>query len=187
MKVVIFILFAVVPDLVFSSRSIEFTNRCQEDIWIAPLTNNQGPILAPGIKKISRGSSFSYQIPNGGWGGRFWPKMGCDGSGNSCRVGQSVPPCPSTGCQPPAETKVEFFFPRLGDGKDVWYDISLVDGYSIAAEITPSKIQGTCTKTNCALSLNKCPNENEVGDLRVVSGGRTTMCLSPCKKWNYPA
>lgn len=178
----------ILPSVVLSSRTIRFSNRCNEDIWISPLTNAQGPTLSPGIKHIRQGSHFSYNIPNNGWGGRFWPKMGCDGSGNNCQVGQSVPPCPRGGCDPPAETKVEFFFPPLGQRNDVWYDISLVDGYSIAAEIIPSKTGGSCTRTNCRLSLNSCPrNEGEVGDLRVRKNGKTVQCLSPCKRWNYPA
>lgn len=115
-------------------------------------------------------------------GGRFWPKSGCDNNGINCEVGQSVSPCPQGGCQPPAETKVEFFFPPSGNGQDVWYDISLVDGYSLAAEIVPSVQQGSCTTTRCAVSLGSCPtNENDVGDLRVIKNGQTVQCLSPCK------
>lgn len=142
-------------------------------------------------------------------GGRFWPKSGCDGSGQNCQVGQSVSPCGRNGCDPPAETKVEFFFPRSGDNGNVWYDISLVDGYSLPVEIVPSIQQGSCKTTKCAMSLNSCPtNENNVGDLRVIKNGRTVQCLSPCKskynpstkmkdfmkyfstfytEWNYPA
>lgn len=48
--------------------------------------------------------------------GRFWPKQGCDGSGQNCQVGQSIAPCGRTGCDPPAETKVEFFFPAMNQG-----------------------------------------------------------------------
>lgn len=42
-------------------------------------------------------------------------------------------------------------------------------------------------RTNCHLSLDKCPtNEAHVNDLRVNVGGKVVGCLSPCKKWNYP-
>lgn len=136
-------------------------------------------------------------------GGRFWPKSGCDGSGHNCEVGQSVDPCnPGKlkffflvfvrcsnefhssigGCDPPAETKVEFFFPPAGDPGDVWYDVSLVDGYSLPAEIVPSVQVGSCVTTNCHISLASCPtNEDHVGDLRLVRNGRTIKCLAPCK------
>lgn len=119
--------------------------------------------------------------------GRFWPKQGCDANGQNCEVGQSIDPCNAGGCDPPAETKVEFFFPPSNDWGDVWYDISLVDGYSLPVEIIPSVQQGTCRTTDCNLHLSSCPrNEMHVGDLSVSRNGREIMCLSPCKRWNYP-
>jgi hypothetical protein len=121
------------------ARQIKFENRCGKEIWVSPLTNNQGPPLPGGVVRLGNGGSHSYNIPDGGWGGRFWPKTGCDGSGQSCEVGQSVPPCPAGGCQPPAETKVEFFFPQTGKSENVWYDVSLVDGYSLSAKIEPNR------------------------------------------------
>jgi len=170
------------------ARQISFTNKCSFPIWVSPLTNDNGAPLPDGIVRVNQGTAHTYQIPNGGWGGRFWPKSGCDANGQNCEVGQSVAPCPAGGCQPPAETKVEFFFPPLGNGNDVWYDVSLVDGYSLPAQIVPSSQGGSCVTTNCALSLDACPtNENDVGDLRVIKNGRTVQCLAPCKKWNYPS
>lgn len=35
--------------------------------------------------------------------------------------------------------KVEFFFPPSGDSRPSFYDISLVDGYSMPSEIVPVK------------------------------------------------
>lgn len=119
-------------------------------------------------------------------GGRFWPKSGCDHTGHNCEAGQSVDPCNPGGCDPPAETKVEFFFPPVNDPYDVWYDVSLVDGYSLPAEIIPSVQQGSCVSTKCAVSLDACPtNEAHVGDLRVIRNGRTIKCLAPCKSKFY--
>lgn len=116
--------------------------------------------------------------------GRFWPKTGCDDSGQNCESGQSVDPCNEGGCDPPADTKVEFFFPPSGDPGAVWYDVSLVDGYSLAAEIVPSIQQDSCIPTHCALSFDLCPqDENDVGNLQVRSkdGSRVIYCLAPCK------
>jgi len=76
----------------------------------------------------------------------------------------------------------------LGDPRQTWYDVSLVDGYTLPAVIVPSQQGGSCVTTNCAISLNSCPtNEAGIGDLRVIRNGRTVQCLSPCKKWNSPA
>jgi hypothetical protein len=172
------------------SRQIEFTNKCGYPLWVNPLTNAEGPQLGPGIVRVENGASTTYQIPDSGWGGRFWPKSGCDSSGHRCEVGQSVDPCGNdhnVGCDPPAETKVEFFFPPANDPYDVWYDVSLVDGFSLPAEIVPSVQQGSCITTNCHVDLNHCPtNEYNVGDLRVQRNGRIVQCLAPCKRWNYP-
>ncbi|XP_021955579.1 glucan endo-1,3-beta-glucosidase [Folsomia candida] len=187
---VVRIIFSILAVIVAGAhcRQITFNNRCGRDIWISPLTNGNGAPLPDGIRRLSNSGSYTYQIPNGGWGGRFWPKTGCDGSGQNCEVGQSMPPCPAGGCQPPAETKVEFFFPRTGAADSVWYDVSLVDGYSLPAEIVPSRQGGSCVTTHCSMSLDACPSgENHVGDLRVWKGGRVAMCLAPCKKWNYPS
>jgi hypothetical protein len=124
------------------ARQITFTNKCGYKLWIAPLTNAQGPVLPPGIMGLDNGQTGTYQIPNSGWGGRFWPKSGCDADGEYCEVGQSVAPCDG-GCDPPAETKVEFFFPGDDVPGAVWYDVSLVDGYSLPVEIVPdSQVKG---------------------------------------------
>jgi len=187
MKLIYLLLLVALSMSWTESRDINFVNKCGYDIWINPLTNAQGPQIAGGIAKIANGGQFTYRIPDSGWAGRFWPKSGCNAQGYNCNVGQSVAPCLPGGCDPPGETKVEFFFPPVGGSSNVWYDISLVDGYSLAAEIVPSVQQGSCVTTQCRISLNHCPtNEDNVGDLRVIKNGRTVQCLSPCKKWNYP-
>jgi len=127
-----------------AARTINFKNSCPQTLWVSPLTNADGPPPAEGIVQLTSGASGVYTIPDAGWGGRFWPKSGCDGSGHNCEVGQSMPPCLPNGCDPPAETKVEFFFPAASDtAGQVWYDISLVDGYSLPAQIIPSVIVST--------------------------------------------
>lgn len=121
-----------------ADRRITFKNRCSQAVWISPLTNAQGAPIG-NIQKLNQQQEYSYIVPDSGWGGRFWPKTGCDGSGQNCQVGQSIPPCPSNGCQAPAETKVEFFYPEVDSRSTVWYDVSLVDGYSLPMEIKPSQ------------------------------------------------
>lgn len=133
-----FILLALVS-IALAERRIAFKNRCKEPIWISPLTSKNGPGLAGGIKRLAPNAQTVYSIPDSGWKGRFWPKTGCDGSSQNCKVGQSVPPCPAGGCQPPAETKIEFFYPPTGDTRTIYYDVSLVDGYTLPMEIIPNK------------------------------------------------
>ena len=164
-------------------------NSCDFTIWLATTPNFGQQPLPGGNARVDPGQKYVYQIPGGGWAGRFWPKINCDASGEACEFGQSSPPCPSQGCQPPADTKVEFYFPSQPPHEDSWYDISLVDGYSLPMRIVPRGVyQGACIPTNCAMSLDECPTDEVygIGDLRVFSNGRVVACLSPCKKWNYP-
>lgn len=122
---------------ILADRRLTFKNRCAQTIWISPLTNNQGDPIGE-IQKLDQQQEYAYIVPDSGWGGRFWPKTGCDGSGQNCQVGQSMPPCPTNGCQVPAETKVEFFYPQIDSSDTIWYDVSLVDGYSLPMDILPS-------------------------------------------------
>lgn len=134
------LLFALFLHGIAAMRSIDVGNRNGYPIWLQTQGNNGHPALRNGeIIKLEPGARFKYDIGDGGWAGRLWPKTGCDNSGANCEFGQSIPPCPAGGCHPPAETKVEFFFPSNGDAADSYYDISLVDGYSLGAEIIPYK------------------------------------------------
>lgn len=169
-----------------AASPLSIKNSCSVPIWVQTQPNANMPPLSDGIVKLAPNASHSYNI-TGNWAGRFWPKTKCDQNGNNCATGQSAPPCPTGGCQPPADTKVEFNFDDPGTNQS-WYDISLVDGYSLPVEIVPRGVSsGSCVKTDCAVSFGACPqNETSVGDLRIQQGGATVGCFSPCKKWNWP-
>lgn len=107
-------------------RYIKVGNSNSFPIWIETQANSNQPALTSAIVQINPGSNKIYDIKDSGWGGRLWAKVGCDKNGANCASGQSVAPCPSGGCQPPAETKVEFFFPSISSPDDSYYDISLV-------------------------------------------------------------
>ncbi len=167
-------------------------------IWVKSLHNSDSrPLRDPDLLvRLNQGQSHAYGIPNGGWGGQFRPKFKCDASGNNCLSGQSLPPCPTgpapyVGCQPPAESKIEFHFPFPGEPVQLpFFDISLVDGYTLKSRITPNvAASGNCTDFTCGVSFNSCPSNESfgLGDLRVMRNGSVVMCLSPCKRWNFPA
>lgn len=194
--------------ITFGDRTIRVKNHCSHELWISPLTSSNGPPLSDGFPYLAPNEHHVFRIPDSGWEGRIWPKTGCNEDGQACAVGQSIAPCDPSGCPPPAETKIEFFFPPVDEDHSVWYDISLVDGYTLPVEIIPSRkvcfelfkliqIQsipsleqtGSCVRTDCRISLEKCPtDEDDVGDLRIRNeNGETVACLAPCKRWNYPA
>jgi len=169
-----------------SAVELTVTNNCPYTIWLATTPNFGIEPLPDGTVELATSRRYVYQIPNGGWAGRFWPKFGCDQSGSNCEFGDSSPPCPANGCQPPADTKVEFNFPSQPPTADSWYDVSLVDGYSLPMNIDPrGQDAGSCIATNCAMKLDQCP-QNEIdglGDLRIFNNGKVVACLSPCKRW----
>jgi Thaumatin family len=180
------------------ANRVSLTNSCPFTVWVTSLNNSGSAPLRPSdrLVRLNSGQSHAYGIPDGGWGGQFRPKFQCDANGNNCLSGQSLPPCPTgpapyAGCQPPAETKIEFHFPFPGEPVQLpFFDTSLVDGYTLRARIAPDAApSGNCTTFNCNLSFESCPASESfgLGDLRVVRAGEVVMCLSPCKKWNFPA
>jgi hypothetical protein len=173
-----------------SAPQITVVNTCTMDVWLASQPNAGQPNLpAPIVKIAARGGTHSYTMPKSGWAGRFWPKTGCDATGENCSTGQAIPPCPTQGCQPPADTKIEFYFGPSGGSDRPYYDVSLVDGFSLAAKIVPSGSGGRCTPTSCALDLNHCPTaeKDAVGDLQLKdAAGHVVQCFAPCKKWTWP-
>lgn len=166
-------------------------NFCAEPIWIAHSDNvpfEQNVRLEPG-------AFHDYPIAAGGLASaRFWPKTGCDASGHACRIGDTGEgggaPCGANGCQPPVDSKFEVTFAPIGGVDATFYNLSLVDGYTLPFAVTPigpGAGQGGCTASDCSrLTLDACPAQEDIGgpvDLRIDD----VACMSPCKKWNYPA
>lgn len=169
-------------------------------IWIASSKN----VPMKQNIKLNKGDYIDVPIPDRGLPStRFWAKTGCDENGENCEIGQSDPPCPKGGCQPPIESKMEATWPNInckGSGADcvTWYDASQVDGYTLPYTIRP--LNKKCQFIDATgLQLSKCPaNENLSGnearyvkykdvDLRLKnSKGEVIGCMSPCKKLNYP-
>lgn len=168
--------------------------------------------------KISPGQQAKFTTAtDGGLGGlsatRYWPKMGCDDTGNFCSIGDSGGPAEGcviripgkddnyTQCAPPVDSKFEATFAAPGDSARDVVDMSLVDGYTL-----PFKLEtwgGRCIRgvdpfasLDCSeLSLRQCPTSEVLGgstwDLRAVNPKTKEMtgCYSPCKKltddkWN---
>ena len=130
-----------------------------------------------------------YSVPEAGLAGmRFWPGLGCDGTGNNCAIGQSGGPAidgftaPAGGYAPAVDSKFEGTFGCLPSvpseqcqvnpsnpslllpTTDSW-DTSNVDGFTVPYRV---KVLDTCAGgppggvIDCsALSFNYCPtNEN---------------------------
>jgi hypothetical protein len=187
------------------TERLRIVSQCTDPIWIAHSNNLPG---AQNIR-LDHGQFHDYVIPASGLASaRFWPKLGCDASGHNCHIGDSGEgggaPCGPAGCQPPIDSKFEATFAATNTSAFTFYNLSLVDGYTLPFTVTPvgsGAGVGSCTASDCsALTLDDCPIAEDLGgtsfpayadhDLRVrdpVNASRTIGCVSPCKAWNYPA
>jgi hypothetical protein len=185
---------------------LRIVSRCAEPIWIAHSDN----VPFDQNVKLEPDEFHDYDIPAGGLASaRFWPKLGCDATGHGCRIGDTGEgggaPCAPGGCQPPLDSKFEVSFAPTTSAEATFYNLSLVDGYTLPFSVTPVGTGagvGSCTVSDCSmLSLADCPAHEDLGgdgvfpafgdvDLRVhdpVDPTEIIGCLSPCKAWQYPA
>jgi len=150
-------------------RKLYILNSCSYDIWTFGLPNGTLEIAPGALQVIGWSNKFS---------GRVWPRSECTGSGNNLR-------CAQTG----NDTLAEF---TLNAGmKSDWYDISLVDGFTIPLEIiqldTPWTPDGTyvpggklgadgqCGSPVCAVDLTlNCPASQQKKD----SMGKVVECVN---------
>jgi hypothetical protein len=135
----------------------------------------------------SRCDYVDYNVPEAGLAGmRFWPGLGCDGTGNNCAIGQSGGPavdgftCPAGGCAPAVDSKFEGTFGCLGSVPpdqcqpnpsnpslllptvDSW-DTSNVDGFTVPYRV---QVLDSCAggppggEIDCSqLSFSHCPTD----------------------------
>ena len=189
-------------------RSLKVLNQCADTVWI----QQQGHTGSPDTTKLAKGDTATYPIPDAGLPStRYWPKTGCDDTGNNCKVGQSSPPCPVNGCAPPVDSKLEATWGcSLADktkcaitqqgnpvGNTFW-NASAVDGYTLPFRIEASTESNGCMDVDCSgLDLNQCPTSENLSqglaqqhpefsavDLRVA--GEAGACFSPCAALTYP-
>ncbi|KAK3363279.1 thaumatin family-domain-containing protein [Lasiosphaeria hispida] len=143
------------------------TNACPEDIWPGIGTQNG---IGPGTGGFALGAGSSrrmYVSPD--WQGRVWGRTNCsfnadgtgpsnlngvNGNGASCLTGDCFGrlDCEFTGQVP--TTLAEFNLIGGMDGKQTFYDISLVDGYNLPLAIIYVPAKNTTwippNLTNCA-------------------------------------
>lgn len=199
-----------------SDTRLTIVNQCKSGpMWIAHIVGGGvGP--DPQDVMIKPGDSVQLHTALNGGGlsaTRFWPKMGCDGTGSNCLVGSSGGPGEGcvirvpgkdddySHCAPPVDTKFEATFAAPGSTTQDVLDMSLVDGYTLPFKLEVSG--GTCTRQqqpftgmDCSgLSMGRCPVsevlDNEVKNLNAVNPktGQQGGCYSPCMKltddkWN---
>ena len=153
--------------------------------------------------QLTTGNSATICIP-AGWGGRFWGRTGCTrGGGNvlTCRTGQCGPPYPLAGqlqCHVSANPPTTLFEPTFDSLGVDFYDVSLVSGYNVPLEVTPSTagcvVTGACTSdlnATCPVSLGvtggSCTTGGDCADGGACVGGQCVVgCMDPCDQCSAP-
>lgn len=158
---------------------LRVTNSCEYPIWMQQLNFSSD---TKAIVKLNKGDSHDYTIPTAGMSStRLWPKAGCDETGQNCRVGQVLPPCPNDGgCHPDYGSKIEATWGcTLADktkcGKtpqgdrmlDTYFNMSAVDGYSFPFTVSVTAVsntfKGSCTSIDCSgLDIARCPTDEDL-------------------------
>ena len=195
------------PSASDAGRSLKIINQCADTVWI----QQQGHTGSPAVTKLAKGDTATYPIPDAGLPStRYWPKTGCDDTGNNCKLGQSSPPCPAAGCAPPVDSKLEATWgctlpkeqcTKTSQGhriQNTWWNSSAVDGYTLPFRVEASTESNGCMGVDCSgLDLNQCPTSENLSqgiaqqhpefsavDLRVA--GEAGACFSPCAALTYP-
>ncbi|CAA0838773.1 Osmotin-like protein OSM34 [Striga hermonthica] len=153
------ILFASTPA---RAAIFDITNRCPYTVWAAASPG--------GGRRLDRGQSWQINVAPGTVQARIWGRTNCnfDGSGRGrCQTGDcnGLLECRGYGQAP--NTLAEF---ALNQPNNLDYvDISLVDGFNIPMEFSPTT--NVCRNLRCTGPINEqCPNE-----LRAPGG-----CNNPC-------
>jgi len=157
-----------------TTTRLTIKNQCSYTIWIQ---QQNMPSAIPSVVEIAAGGQHGYDIPDAGQAStRFWPKTGCDSSGQNCTIGQSSDPC--TNCPPPVDSKLEATWgctlsdqtqcantPQGNPIGDTFWNMSAVDGYTLpfTATVTGNTITDSsapCQPVDCSLlDFSQCPTD----------------------------
>ncbi|XP_062074245.1 protein P21-like [Humulus lupulus] len=141
----------------------DITNRCPFTVWAAAVPG--------GGKQLSSGQSWALDVNAGTTGARIWARTNCnfDGAGRGrCETGDcgGVLQCQAYGQAP--NTLAEYALNQFNNLD--FFDISLVDGFNVPMDFSPTSPQ--CSRgIKCVANINnECPAQ-----LRAPGG-----CKDPC-------
>ncbi|KAE8055280.1 hypothetical protein FH972_012131 [Carpinus fangiana] len=141
----------------------DITNNCPFTVWAGAVPG--------GGQQLNQGETWNLDVNTSTTGARIWPRTGCnfDGSGRgSCQTGDcgGLLQCQAYGTPP--NTLAEFGLNQFNNLD--FFDISLVDGFNVAMDFSPTS-DGCTRGIKCTADINEqCPNE-----LKAPGG-----CNNPC-------
>ncbi|KAJ6426574.1 hypothetical protein OIU84_022220 [Salix udensis] len=148
------------------AANFEIRNNCPYTVWAAASPG--------GGRRLDRGQTWNLNVPAGTAMARIWGRTNCnfDGSGQGrCQTGDCTGGLVCRGWGVPPNTLAEYALNQFGNLD--FYDISLVDGFNIPIEFSPTSGGGSgkCQALLCTADINgQCPNQ-----LRAPGG-----CNNPC-------
>ncbi|KAJ6712434.1 OSMOTIN-LIKE PROTEIN OSM34 [Salix purpurea] len=148
------------------AANFEIRSNCPYTVWAAASPG--------GGRRLERGQTWNLNVPAGTAMARIWGRTNCnfDGSGQGrCQTGDCTGGLECRGWGVPPNTLAEYALNQFGNLD--FYDISLVDGFNIPIEFSPTSGGGSgkCQALLCTADINgQCPNE-----LRAPGG-----CNNPC-------
>ncbi|XP_052199719.1 thaumatin-like protein [Diospyros lotus] len=148
------------------AATFDITNNCNFTVWAAAIPG--------GGRRLDQGETWSINVRSGSTLGRFWGRTNCNfdekGRGH-CQTGDCDGLLECKGYGTPPNTLAEYALKQFSDLD--FYDISLVDGFNVAMEFTPTT--GNCRGLKCTADINQqCPTE-----LKAPGG-----CNNPCRVFN---
>ncbi|GAA5910930.1 hypothetical protein JCM8208_006690 [Rhodotorula glutinis] len=163
------------------NRKITVTNQCTFTVWPGLFTS-VGPLPSQETGwEAKSGTSLTFEVEES-WGGRVWPRTGCDFSDTSkpdydqCETGGCIGGLQcnaTTGTGRLPVTLAEFNIQTEVDH----YDTSNVDGWNVPMTITNT---ADCPLSNCPYDLLKaCPDDLQ----RKNAAGDVVGCLTACGAW----
>lgn len=141
----------------------DIINRCRYTVWAAAVPG--------GGRRLDSNQSWTLNVAGGTSGARIWGRTNCsfDGAGRGkCQTGdcKGLLQCRSFGTPP--NTLVEYALNQYNNLD--FYDISVVDGFNIPLQLTPTS-NGCTRSVNCSADINgQCPSQ-----LKTPGG-----CNNPC-------
>ncbi|PIA31453.1 hypothetical protein AQUCO_04900031v1, partial [Aquilegia coerulea] len=146
-----------------SGAIFEIRNQCSYTVWAAASPG--------GGQQLNSGQSWTINV-NPGTTGRIWGRTNCNFDGNGrgrCQTGDcnGLLECQAYGSPP--ITLAEYAINQFNNM--AFYDVSLVDGFNIPMDLSPTADGCKGRGSRCSADINReCPNE-----LRVPGG-----CDNPC-------
>ncbi|KAK4262732.1 hypothetical protein QN277_028257 [Acacia crassicarpa] len=157
-----FLLLALAFSLSHAAR-FDVTNKCTYTLWAAAVPG--------GGKQLNSDETWSFDVAAGTTGARIWARTNCnfDGSGRGhCETGDcgGLLECQAYGSAP--DTLAEFGLNQYNNMD--FFDISLVDGFNVPMEFSPTS--NGCTRgIRCTADIiGQCPDQLK------TQGG----CNNPC-------